>query len=138
VLYGSPLPRSCRQEPEVKELTGRILALLTLFCFLCGNAQAEDRKLLTLAALSYASAVYDTQTTLRTLDNCGTCSEGNFMMRPFVGNRTAAYAFSMGLTTAATYSTFKLRQDGVRWWWIPMAATIALHVTAGAHNQRIR
>jgi hypothetical protein len=119
-------------------LTGRILVLLILFFFVAGEARAEDRKLIALTALTYASAVYDTQTTMKALARCPTCSEGNFLMRPFVGNRGTAYAYSMGLTTAATYSTLKLKQDGVRWWWVPMAATVALHITAGVHNQRIR
>jgi hypothetical protein len=123
---------------EVKELTGRILACLVVFLFFSERAQAQDPALITLTSLTYASALYDTATTMSALDNCARCTEGNFLMRPFVGNRGTAYAFSMGLTTAATYSTLRLKQDGVRWWWVPMAATIALHVTAGVHNQRIR
>jgi hypothetical protein len=119
-------------------LTGRILALGILLFLFGGRAQAQDGKLFALTSLTFASAIYDTQTTMKALETCGACSEANFLMRPFVGSRPSAYAFSMGLTTAATYSTFRLKQDGVKWWWVPMAATIALHVTAGAHNQRIR
>jgi hypothetical protein len=120
-------------------LTARVLAFTTLFLFVCRDqAQAQDRKLVTLTSLTYASAIYDTQTTMNALESCGSCSEGNLLMRPFVGNKATAYAFSMGLTTAATYSTFRLKQDGVKWWWVPMAATITLHVVAGAHNQNVR
>jgi hypothetical protein len=137
VLDRCALPRLQTAELEVKELTGRILAFVTLLLLPGELAHAEDRKLLTLTTLTYASALYDTQSTMGALERCQSCAEGNIFMRPFVGNRASAYAFSMGLTTAATYSTFRLRQDGVKWWWVPMAATIALHVTAGVHNQRI-
>src|SRR5437016_1552139 len=95
-------------------------------------APTVDSKFLTLTSFSFASALYDAQTTLGTLERChGLCFEENRFMRPFVGNAASAYAFTMGLTSVSAFATYRLKQKGARWWWVPMAATSILHVTAG-------
>lgn len=128
----------------------RIMILLGLLC-ICAHAQdletvekessppTVDGKLLTLVSLSYAAALYDMQTTFAALERCHPqCIEANPLMSPFVANRTAGYAFSVGLTSVSTYATYRLKKKGARWWWIPMAASAALHITAGIHNQNIK
>ena len=103
------------------------------------NLPTFDRKLITLTSLTYASAVYDAHTTVGALERCGDrCYEANLLMRPFAGSRTSAYTFTIGMTTAATYGAYRLKQKGVRWWWVPMTATMALRFVSGVHNQRIR
>jgi hypothetical protein len=98
-----------------------------------------DSKLLALSSISYASAVYDARTTAAALDRCGSrCFEANPLTSPFAGNRPSAYAFTLGLTSVSTYATYRLKQRGMRWWWVPMATTSVMHVVAGIHNQKIR
>jgi hypothetical protein len=98
-----------------------------------------DYKFLAVASLSYASAIYDTHTTFAALDRCGgRCFEANRLMSPFVANKPTAYAFTSGLTSVSTYATYRLKQRGKRWWWVPMTTTAVLHLVAGIHNQNIR
>jgi hypothetical protein len=113
-----------------------IAVLLTLF----GNyAHAEDRALIALTSAAYATAAYDARTTTGVLQRCGgRCVEGNPLMRPFAGNPGSAMAFSMGLTSATAYGTYRLKQKGVKWWWVPMAASMAVHVACGIHNQQLK
>jgi hypothetical protein len=97
-----------------------------------------DSKLLTLTSLSVASAVYDARTTIATLQHCyNRCFEANGILSPFAQNSTSAYAFTMGLTSLSTYATYRLKQRGTRWWWVPMAGTAIMHVAAGLHNQHV-
>ena len=108
------------------------------------NPQAErrttlDGKLLTLISVSYASAIYDTQTTLTTLKQCAVqCFEANPLVRPFTGRNASAYAYTMGLTSVSAFATYRLKKTGARWWWVPLVATSAVHVAAAIHNEKIR
>jgi len=97
-----------------------------------------DYKLLTLTSFSVASALYDAQTTVAALKHCyGRCFEANGVLSPFTQNSGSAYAFTMGLTSLSTFATYRLKQRGTRWWWVPMAGTALLHVAAGLHNQHV-
>jgi len=115
----------------------RLAAAATVLFLLTSRAQAQDRKLVVLTSLTYASVVYDTETTRSALRRCGVCAEQNPFMRPFVNNPASIYSASMGLTSATTYATHRLKKEGVRWWWVPMASTMAMHVFSGIHNQRV-
>ena len=98
-----------------------------------------DNKLLTLVSLSYASAIYDTRTTMTTLKRCnGRCFEANPLMSPFVGSKASAYSYTMSLTSLSAFATYRLKKSGAKWWWVPMAATSAVHIAAGIHNQAMR
>ena len=98
-----------------------------------------DGKLLTLLSVSYASSIYDTQTTVTTLKQCPVqCFEANPLLRPFAGRKSSAYAYTMSLTSVSAFATYRLKKTGSRWWWVPLAATSAVHFAAGIHNQRIR
>ena len=136
-------------------MTRRVLALLFfLFSFsMFVHAQDEttsptlslekklvtfDKKLVTLTSLTYASAIYDAHTTVSALERCHTCYEGNLLMRPFANSRPSAYAFTLGMTSVAAYGGYKLKQKGVRWWWVPMTATMALRLVSGVHNQHMK
>ena len=130
-----------------------VLGALILFSLFGASAHAQDaapdalvdrpptvdNKLLTLISLSYASAVYDTQTTMTTLRQCNRrCFEANPLMSPFVGSKASAYSATMGLTSLSAFATYRLKKSGARWWWVPLAATSAVHIAAGIHNQAIR
>ena len=130
-----------------------VLGALILLSLLGAYAHAEDtkpeagddrpptvdNKLLTLISLSYASAIYDTQTTMTTLKQCnGRCFEANPLMSPFVRSKASAYSYTMGLTSLSAFATYRLKKSGARWWWVPLAATSAVHFAAGIHNQAIR
>src|SRR5689334_6889236 len=129
---------------EVKGMT-KVLRSLVVVCLISVHVYAEDKKqptasrdLLILTSLTYASALYDVHTTLSVLSRChGDCYEGNRLMRPFVRNTASAYAFTMGMSSAATVGTYQLKKKNVRLWWVPMAAATALHLAAGMHNQRL-
>lgn len=115
----------------------RLSAAAIVLLVLTSRAQAQDRKLVVLTSLTYASAVYDTETTRNALRRCGVCAEQNPFMRPFVNNGASIYSASMGLTSATAYATHRLKKENVRWWWVPMASTMAMHVFSGIHNQRV-
>src|SRR5262245_8727013 len=115
----------------------RLFAAAVVLLMLASRAQAQDPKLVVLTSLTYASAVYDTETTRSALRRCGVCAEQNPFMRPFVNNGASVYSASMGFTSVTTYATHRLKKEGVRWWWVPMASTVAMHVFSGIHNQRL-
>jgi hypothetical protein len=141
----------------MSRVTRYVLGTLILSAFLSVQARAEDpedrinlvdrdarsrtldNKFWALASLSHAAAGYDVHTTMSALNQCGAgCFEANRLMRPFVGSGPAAYSFTLGLTSVSTYATYRLKQKGVRWWWVPMVTTTMLHVAAGIRNQNIR
>jgi len=102
-------------------------------------AATLDAKLLTLMSLSYASTLYDTHTTLSALQRCqNRCFEANPLMKPFSGGKYQLTTYAMGLTSASALATYRLKKTGSRWWWVPMAATSAMHIAAGIHNQRVQ
>ena len=102
------------------------------------QSQPLDAHFLTLASISYASAVYDSQTTISALKRCSNeCFEANRLARPFTSSDAKIYAFSVGLTSVSLAATYHLKKRGVRWWWVPMVTTTALHVAAGMHNQKM-
>jgi hypothetical protein len=104
------------------------------------NTQSRplDAQFLALASISYASALYDGQTTVSALRRCSNgCYEANRLMSPFAGNGPKVYAYSVGLTSVSLVATYHLKKKGVRWWWVPMVTTTALHVAAGIHNQNM-
>jgi hypothetical protein len=87
-----------------------------------------------LAITTIASTAYDLQSTFNALERCNTCREGNPAMRPFIGNKPAAYGIVLGLTGSTIYASHKLKQQNKRWWWIPMVAISGLHIGAAIHN----
>jgi hypothetical protein len=130
-----------------------VVATLFLYGLLCACAQAEDvdaipkedrsptlnGKLLTLLSLSYAATLYDTHTTLSALGRCGDrCFEANPLTRPFAGGKYQLTTYAMGLTSVSALATYRLKKTGSRWWWVPVAATSALHIAAGIRNQTIQ
>jgi hypothetical protein len=58
-------------------------------------------------------------------------------MKPFVSHKASAYAYSMGMTSLSAYGSYRLKKSGSRWWWVPLAATTAVHTVAAIHNQRL-
>jgi len=124
----------------------RAIGVAILTCLFSVVLQAEDSKekvfdakLASLTALTYASALYDTHTTVAGLARChDNCYETNYIMRPFVHHQASAYAFSMAATSAAVYGAYRLRERHTRWWWVPMAATAIIHIGCGIQNQHIR
>src|SRR5262245_23033484 len=124
----TPLQSSVVQGRTTNGVAGKRMkrtatALLTLALF-AATAQAEDKLFWTLAAGAQTAAIYDVETTVRTLRSCTTCYEANPLMKPFVGSRSTAYSVSVGLSAVSTYGSFKLKERRVRWWFVPLVGQI--------------
>jgi len=115
--------------------TRNVLALIVLFTT---TLHAEDKLFWTLAAGTQAATVYDLQTTRSVLHRCTSCYEANPIMKPLVPSSPAAFGAALTLSAGSVFGAFKLKKRGVRVWWIPMAAPIAVHTIAGISNSRIR
>lgn len=96
----------------------------------------------TFLALYLASAgatSFDIETTMAGLKRCApACYEANPIMRPFVDSRAKAYTVAMGLTSLSAYGSHKLREGGSKWWWVPMAVNIGVHVGFATANRGVR
>jgi hypothetical protein len=101
-------------------------------------AHAEDKWFWTLTAATQAATIYDLHTTRSAMQRCQSCYELNPVMRPFVASTPAALSAGLGLSSASIYGAFKLKKKGFRYWWVPLAAPIAVHTAAGIRNTRIR
>src|SRR5262245_45171990 len=112
-------------------------ALLTILLF-ATTARAEDKLFWTLATGAQAATVFDLETTVRALNRCPTCYEANPFMKPFVSSKPAAYSAGLGLSAASIYGSLKLKKQGTKWWWVPLAGQIGMHTAFGLMNNRIR
>ena len=91
-----------------------------------------------LLAGSIASTTYDVETSFRAFDRCISCYEGNPVLRPFADSRTKMYVFQSGLNAGLGYTSWQLKKDGSKWWWVPLVANIGIHVAAATHNKGVR
>ena len=112
--------------------------VLLLIVLLTKTLHAEDRLFWILAGGAQAATIYDIQTTRNVMQRCPTCYEANPIMKPFVASSPAAFSVAVGLSAGGIYGAFKLRKKGVRYWWVPVAAPLAVHTIAGLNNSRIR
>src|SRR5687768_6156819 len=81
---GSLLTRIRALKCVRRGMTKHVVGFLILVSFFGVWAGAQDRKLLALASVSYATALYDMHTTMNALKNCRSgCGEANPLMRPF-------------------------------------------------------
>jgi len=93
--------------------------------------------LLAVTGLTSMAAMYDLLTTMRG-HNQG-YEERNPIMRPLVNAGPIPAALgTAALTGAQAVMANELRKRGKSWWWVPQAATAALHVGAGLLNQTRR
>jgi hypothetical protein len=115
--------------------TRNAILILVLFSTV---AHAQDKLFWTLATATEAATLYDLHTTQTALQRCQSCYEANPIMKPFVGSRAAALTAGLGLSAGSIYGAFKLKKKGFRYWWVPLAAPIAVHTAAGISNTRIR
>src|SRR5262245_51210399 len=112
--------------------------VLFLIIFFTTTLHAEDKLFWVLATGTQVATVYDLQTTRSALQRCPSCSETNPIMKPFVPSSPAAYGAALRSSGGSNYGAFKLKRKGVRIWWVPLAAPIAVHALAGISNSRIR
>jgi len=90
-----------------------------------------------LLAGSLASTAFDVESTFNVSSRCANCVEMNPVLRPFIKSRAQTYTAQMGLSTTAAYGSWQLKDSGKKWWWVPLAANIAVHVGAGIHNRKV-
>ena len=112
--------------------------VLVLIVLSTTTLHAEEKLFWTLAAGTQAATVFDLQTTRSALQRCPSCYEGNPIIKPFVLSPPAAFGAAMSLSAGSIYGAYKLKKKGVRVWWVPLAAPIAVHTIAGINNSRIR
>lgn len=123
---------------QVDRRTGKPTTVSTPQSPTNSSSPSKTPAYLLFAALQ-ASTIYDMETTFRTLDRCPTCREGNPIMRPFVSaGRPATYAFTTGINLLALHTSLQLRKAHKKWWYVPSAVAIGIHVFAGIHNSRIK
>jgi hypothetical protein len=112
-------------------------AFLTIL-LMTTTLNAQNKKALwALTAGAQAATIFDMETTVRALNRCPTCSEGNPAMRPFMGTRASAYAAGTALNSVAFYAPYKMKESGNKWWWVPLVAQIGVHTFLGIKNSRI-
>jgi hypothetical protein len=99
--------------------------------------KAQDKSLTILSGATAAATAFDVATTMKVFHSCDTCYEANPVMRPFVGSGAGAYTVSLSISSATMWASYKLKQDGRKWWWIPLGAQIGFHLAAGVHNQAL-
>lgn len=97
-----------------------------------------DKKFYTLMFGLQASTMLDIESSYHTLKNCPagfTCREGNPLLRPFVqAGRPAVYAFTTGTNALAVLSSYKLKKNGSRFWWVPMTVYTGIHAYCAVRN----
>jgi len=111
---------------------------LVLF-FLCSLTFAQDAKFWTASTALQASSIYDIETSFGAFNRGA--YEANPIMRPFVANRTSAYAVVSGINVGVMFASHRLRHSTSPtarklWWVIPVVATSA-HIFAGVHNSKV-
>jgi len=85
-----------------------------------------DRKFLLLAATAIATTVADTATTLRLIDT-GRYREGNPITAGLARRSPAGFvAAHLGITGSLVYGAYALKKRENGWWWVPLAALIAI------------
>ena len=116
----------------------RIVTLVLTVGLFSTSAGAEDKLFWALSTGAQAATIYDIETSLRVFDRCTTCYEANPIMRPFIGSRSTAYTTGLGLSSLGSFGSYKLKEKGVRWWWLPLVGQIGMHTVLGIRNSRMR
>ena len=91
-----------------------------------------DKKFLLLAGLATASTIVDFEMTQSCMAR-HVCVESDPLVPT---NHAAMYASSMPVNAALFYWSYKLKQKGKSYWWIPTAASLASHVVGIGTNIR--
>jgi len=120
--------------------------LLVLMTFFCPAMAAEDekekpklidKKVILISSFLFASEVFETEATFASLENSN-YREINPVMRPVVKKgHLATHALKIGIDAGIMYcSTYHLKKNGIKWWWVlPIVAT-ATQVSAGSFNMQ--
>lgn len=122
------------------------LGMVILFIFIptcpiyCQTQKEKvlDKKFWTVNIIFVGSTIYDVESTFYALDKCHTYREGNPLMRPLVeAGRPWIYAVQGSIDAGVIYTSYKLKGNDSKLWWILPVALTAVHSIAGTHNIRI-
>ncbi len=91
-----------------------------------------DKKFLAVTGIATALTVMDFEMTQHCLGN-HTCRESDPLMPT---SRAGMYASSAPVNAALYYWSYKLKQRGKSYWWVPTAAAIASHAIGVGTNIR--
>lgn len=122
----------------MKLLFVSLISLLLIPTYLQAQ-EVTDRKFWTVNTLLVGSTVYDVESTYFALDRCGNnCREGNPFMRPFVkAGKPWLYAVQGSVDAGIIYSSYKMKKNNNKLWWLLPIAITTTHSIAGTHNIRI-
>jgi hypothetical protein len=97
-----------------------------------------DWKFIGLTAGLSGSTTLDIESTYGALRRCGgNCYEANPAARFIYAGRPVSYGIYSGLTGTAALATYKLREKGFRWWWVPILVNAGIHSACAVHNFRV-
>lgn len=91
-----------------------------------------DKKFLFLTGLATATTIADFEMTQNCLAR-KVCLEADPLMP---SNHAAMYASAMPVNAGLFYWSYKLKQKGKKYWWVPTAAAIASHAVGIGTNVR--
>lgn len=99
---------------------------------LAPDKKVVDKKFLALTGIATALTVMDFEMTQHCLGH-HTCAESDPLMPT---SRAGMYASSAPVNAALYYWSYKLKQKGKAYWWVPTAAAIASHAVGVGTNIR--
>lgn len=100
--------------------------------------EVADRKFWTVNTMLIGSTIYDVESTYYALDKCQTCREGNPFMRPFVkAGKPWFYAVQGSIDAGVIYTSYKMKKNDKKLWWLLPVVMTATHSIAGTSNIRI-
>ena len=100
------------------------------------SPERDGRAFWILTTGTYTAGIADSHTTM-TNQREWSGREMNPLLGPHPSN-LRTYGTIGGLNTLAVYSSWELRKHGKRWWWAPMAGSIAVNLWGVQNNMRNR
>lgn len=120
--------------------------LAILFSLLSFGAFAQtqtgriaDKSFWVVNSLVIGTTIYDVESTYFALNKCGiSCREANPIMRPVVeAGKPFLYAVRGSIDAAVIFSSYKMKKEGRKFWYILPVVVTAGYSIIGTNNIRI-
>lgn len=132
------------EQEHIFRIKYSLLSLLVGMLLLCPDLAAQtaswetksktaDRNFWLLTGVSVAMTVADIEFTQHCLHK-HTCHEGNPLIP--TADRTKLYPFQLGVTAAQSYLAYRLKEKGLKMWWLPQVSLSVSHGVGVAFGVR--
>ena len=99
------------------------------------TTKSPNKKFIIVSSFIAGATIYGAETTFVSMNKCPGCKAGNFFMQPFFeSGRAATYGIEWFIDLELISSSYEMKKNKNKWWWVLPVAIGTAHVVTGSIN----